>query len=59
MSQFSSSFWDVYISVITLVSVIACGVFLRMQSVRRVAGGAKQTTGHTWEIGRASCRERV
>lgn len=49
MSQFSSSFWDVYISVITLVSVIACGVFLRMQSVRRVAGGAKQTTGHTWD----------
>jgi cytochrome c oxidase cbb3-type subunit 3 len=49
MSQFSSSFWDVYISVITLVSVIACGVFLKMQSVRRVAGGAKQTTGHTWD----------
>ena len=49
MSQFSSSFWDVYISVITLVSVIACGVFLKMQSVRRVAGSAKQTTGHTWD----------
>lgn len=49
MSQFSSSFWDVYISVITLVSVVACGVFLKMQSVRRVAGGAKQTTGHTWD----------
>ncbi|MGA8005743.1 MAG: cytochrome-c oxidase, cbb3-type subunit III [Burkholderiales bacterium] len=49
MSQFSSSFWDVYISVITLVSVIACGVFLKMQSVRRVAGSAKETTGHTWD----------
>jgi cytochrome c oxidase cbb3-type subunit 3 len=49
MSQFSSSFWDVYISVITLVSVIACGVFLKMQSVRRVAGGTKETTGHTWD----------
>mgnify|MGYP001551527006 CR=1 FL=1 len=49
MSQFSSSFWDFYIAVITLVSVLACGVLLKMQSVRRVAGGAKQTTGHTWD----------
>ena len=49
MSQFSSSFWDVYIAVVTLVSVIACGVFLKMQSVRRVAGGTTETTGHTWD----------
>jgi cytochrome c oxidase cbb3-type subunit 3 len=49
MSQFSSSFWDFYIAVITLASVIACGVFLKMQSVRRVAGGTKETTGHTWD----------
>ena len=49
MSQFSSSFWDVYIAVITLVSVVACGVFLKMQSVRKVAGGATETTGHTWD----------
>jgi len=49
MSQFSSSFWDIYIAVITLVSVIACGVFLKMQSKRRVAGTATETTGHTWD----------
>ena len=49
MSQFSSSFWDVYIAVITLVSVVACGVFLKMQSVRKVAGGSSETTGHTWD----------
>jgi cytochrome c oxidase cbb3-type subunit 3 len=49
MSQFSSSFWDVYIAVITLVSVVACGVFLKMQSVRRVAGSGSETTGHTWD----------
>jgi cytochrome c oxidase cbb3-type subunit 3 len=49
MSQFSSSFWDIYIAVITLVSVVACGVFLKMQSVRRVAGSGSETTGHTWD----------
>lgn len=49
MSQFSSSFWDLYISVITLASVIACGVFLKMQSVRKVPGSGSETTGHTWD----------
>ena len=49
MSHFSSSFWDIYISVITLVSIVACGVFLKMQSKRRVAGTSTETTGHTWD----------
>ncbi len=50
MSQFTSSFWDFYIGLITLVSVIACAVFLKMQSVRRFAPGeAVKTTGHTWD----------
>ncbi len=49
MSQFTSSFWDFYIAVIVIVSIVACGVFLRMQSVRKVAGTQTQTTGHTWD----------
>ena len=49
MSQFSSSFWDIYISVITIVSVVACGIFLKMQSARRVSGSGTETTGHTWD----------
>ncbi len=48
MSQFASAFWDVYITVITLVSVVACAVFLKVQSVRRVDSGTPQTT-HTWD----------
>ena len=48
MSQFASGFWDVYITVITLVSVVACAVFLKVQSVRRVESGTPQTT-HTWD----------
>src|SRR3990167_8138193 len=54
MSQFTSDFWDVYIAVVSLVSIVACAVFLRMQSVRKVSakvetGGTKATTGHTWD----------
>ena len=49
MSQFTSSFWDLYISIITLVSIIGCGVLLVAQSKRRVAGGEAETTGHTWD----------
>jgi cytochrome c oxidase cbb3-type subunit 3 len=49
MSEFTSVFWDIYIAVITLVSIIACGVFLKMQSVRKVSGTTTETTGHTWD----------
>lgn len=49
MSQFTSGFWDVYITVITLVSIVACGVLLKMQSVRKVTGTAAETTGHVWD----------
>ncbi len=49
MSHFTSSFWDIYITVLTLGSVIACAVLLKMQSSRKVSGGSKETTGHTWD----------
>lgn len=49
MSQFTSSFWDYYIGVISVVSILACGVLLLAQSKRRVAGGESETTGHTWD----------
>ena len=48
MSQFTSGFWDVYIAVITVVSIVACAVVLKSQSIRRKAGPAG-TTGHTWD----------
>ena len=47
MSQFTNTFWSVYIGVISVASIIACAVFLKMQSVRRV--GEPGTTGHTWD----------
>jgi len=49
MSQFTSSFWDYYIGVISVVSILACGVLLLAQSKRHVAGGQAETTGHTWD----------
>lgn len=53
MSHFTSGFWDWYIGVISLVSIVACGVFLKAQSIKRVsaehAGGRVETTGHTWD----------
>ena len=49
MNEFTSGFWDLYISIITLVSILACGVLLLAQSKRRVAGGEAETTGHTWD----------
>ena len=47
MSQFTSAFWDVYIGLITLVSIIACAVLLKMQSVRGPA--ESETSGHVWD----------
>jgi cytochrome c oxidase cbb3-type subunit III len=57
MSQFTSGFWDIYITALTLDSIVACAVLLKMQSARKVSGGkvgsvaqnVAQTTGHTWD----------
>lgn len=47
MSQFTSTFWDVYIALISLVSIVACGVFLKMQSVRKQV--EPEMSGHVWD----------
>jgi cytochrome c oxidase cbb3-type subunit III len=48
VSQFTSQFWDVYVAILSVVSIVACGLFLKSQSVRKVPGAAP-TTGHTWD----------
>jgi len=48
VSQFTSGFWDVYISAIAVVSIVGCAVFLWLQSARKAAAKA-ETTGHTWD----------
>ena len=47
MSIFTSSFWDAYIAAISLISIIACGIFLKAQSVRR--SSETDTSGHVWD----------
>ncbi|HNI69082.1 MAG TPA: cytochrome-c oxidase, cbb3-type subunit III, partial [Nitrospira sp.] len=46
-SDFVSGFWNIYVVVLVLVSIVGCGVFLWMQSSAKHAAG--QTTGHVWD----------
>jgi cytochrome c oxidase cbb3-type subunit 3 len=50
MADFVSGFWGPFIAVISLVSIVACAVFLRVMSTRRLAPGERPgTTGHVWD----------
>lgn len=50
MNEFTSAFWSVYIAVITLASILACGVLLWKLSTRRLAPGEKAgVMGHVWD----------
>jgi len=50
MSDFLSEGWSIYIAVITLASIVGCGVFLKALSTRRTAPGEEVgTTGHVWD----------
>jgi cytochrome c oxidase cbb3-type subunit 3 len=48
MSEFASAFWEWYVGIITVVSIIACAVLLQSMSRRRAPDEA-DTTGHTWD----------
>jgi len=49
MSDFTGGFWSLYISIITIASIIACGVLLRSMTTRKVSGSQAETTGHSWD----------
>lgn len=49
MSEFTSGFWEVYIAVLTVVSIVACAVLLKMQTVKKAKGEKVDTTGHVWD----------
>ena len=53
MSDFIHSGWSIYVAVLTLVSVIGCGVFLFLLARTKIAkpapGAGPQTTGHVWD----------
>ena len=47
MSDFVNQFWNWYVILLVLVSIIACGVLLWTQSV--TTPGKGDTTGHVWD----------
>ena len=50
MSDFISNFWHWYVAVISLVSILGCGVLLWMQSIARPPKGQKvELHGHVWD----------
>ena len=50
MSDFTHGFWPIYISVLTLVSIIGTWIFLRSQTTRKLAPGEKpELMKHTWD----------
>src|SRR2546423_904991 len=55
MSDFTSGFWNVFVMVVTIASIIGCGALLLSMSKVRAKGktpeatSAKTTTGHVWD----------
>ena len=50
MSDFVNEFWNWYVILIVLVSIIACGVFLWSQSIHHPeTEQTTDTTGHVWD----------
>ncbi|MFN9490737.1 MAG: cbb3-type cytochrome c oxidase N-terminal domain-containing protein, partial [Betaproteobacteria bacterium] len=50
MADFVHEGWGLYIAIITLASLAACAVLLKMMSTRKLTPGEKPgTTGHVWD----------
>lgn len=50
MADFTSGFWNYYIAVISILSILGCGILLWSQSTHKVkANATDNTTGHVWD----------
>ena len=51
MADFTHGFWDYYIAIITVLSILGCGLLLYAQSSHKLRPGeaADGTTGHVWD----------
>jgi cytochrome c oxidase cbb3-type subunit 3 len=49
MSDFFNNFWSHYVTVLTIVSILACALLLWLTARVRAKPGADNTTGHVWD----------
>jgi cytochrome c oxidase cbb3-type subunit 3 len=49
MSDFTSSFWSIYVAGITAVSILACAILLWFSGKARAMTANDNTTGHVWD----------
>jgi cytochrome c oxidase cbb3-type subunit 3 len=49
MSDFTSNFWSIYVSVITVVSILACALLLWFSGKAKAMTASDNTTGHVWD----------
>ena len=50
MADFTSEFWHYFIAIVSLLSMAGCGVFLWMQSTKKIKVSTDgSTTGHVWD----------
>ena len=49
MSDFINDFWSHYVTVVVLVSILACALLLWLTARTRAPTGGDNTTGHVWD----------
>ncbi len=49
MSDFTSNFWSIYVTVITVVSILACLLLLWFSGKAKAMTADDNTTGHVWD----------
>ena len=49
MSDFTSNFWSSYVTIITVVSILACLLLLWFSGKARAMTASDNTTGHVWD----------
>lgn len=49
MSDFTSNFWSIYVTVITVVSILACALLLWFSGKAKAMTASDNTTGHVWD----------
>ena len=49
MSDFTSNFWSVYVTALTIGGIIACLLLLWLTARKKVVSTSDNTTGHVWD----------